>query len=147
MSEENVKRKVLSVLSVEHQGILPRVTGLFSRRGFNIDSIIACKTEDPGLARWTLVVTGDEATFTQLMRQLLKLEDVIKVEALEMENCSNSGRVLDVGDCTMTLELSGQTEEIEGFVARMAADYGIVELARTGITALRRGDDTIHSPD
>ena len=129
MSEENVKRKVLSVLSVEHQGILPRVTGLFSRRGFNIDSIIACKTEDPGLARWTLVVTGDEATFTQLMRQLLKLEDVIKVEALEMENCSNSelllikvrtgpagragllrtaqtygGRVLDVGDCTMTLE-------------------------------------------
>ena len=57
MSEENVKRKVLSVLSVEHQGILPRVTGLFSRRGFNIDSIIACKTEDPGLARWTLVVT------------------------------------------------------------------------------------------
>ena len=133
MSEENVKRKVLSVLSVEHQGILPRVTGLFS---------------------------------------LLKLEDVIKVEALEMENCSNSelllikvrtgpagragllrtaqtygGRVLDVGDCTMTLELSGQTEEIEGFVARMAADYGIVELARTGITALRRGDDTIHSPD
>ena len=89
MSEENVKRKVLSVLSVEHQGILPRVTGLFSRRGFNIDSIIACKTEDPGLARWTLVVTGDEATFTQLMRQLLKLEDVIKVEALEMENCSS----------------------------------------------------------
>ena len=172
MSEENVKRKVLSVLSVEHQGILPRVTGLFSRRGFNIDSIIACKTEDPGLARWTLVVTGDEATFTQLMRQLLKLEDVIKVEALEMENCSNSelllikvrtgpagragllrtaqtygGRVLDVGDCTMTLELSGQTEEIEGFVARMAADYGIVELARTGSPPLRRGDDTIHSPD
>ena len=164
MSEENVKRKVLSVLSVEHQGILPRVTGLFSRRGFNIDSIIACKTEDPGLARWTLVVTGDEVK--------AELEDVIKVEALEMENCSNSelllikvrtgpagragllrtaqtygGRVLDVGDCTMTLELSGQTEEIEGFVARMAADYGIVELARTGITALRRGDDTIHSPD
>ena len=94
MSEENVKRKVLSVLSVEHQGILPRVTGLFSRRGFNIDSIIACKTEDPGLARWTLVVTGDEATFTQLMRQLLKLEDVIKVEALEMENCSNSELLL-----------------------------------------------------
>ena len=85
MSEENVKRKVLSVLSVEHTGILPRVTGLFSRRGFNIDSIIACKTENPKLARWTLVVTGDEATFTQLMRQLLKLEDVIKVEALEMK--------------------------------------------------------------
>ena len=162
----------MSVLVENHAGVLSKVSGLFSRRGFNIDSIIACKTEDPGLARWTLVVTGDEATFTQLTRQLLKLEDVIKVEALEMENCSNSelllikvrtglagragllrtaqtygGRVLDVGDCTMTLELSGQTEEIEGFVARMAADYGIVELARTGITALRRGDDTIHSPD
>ena len=159
-------------VAVRLAGDLRDVLRLLSRRGFNIDSIIACKTEDPGLARWTLVVTGDEATFTQLMRQLLKLEDVIKVEALEMENCSNSelllikvrtgpagragllrtaqtygGRVLDVGDCTMTLELSGQTEEIEGFVARMAADYGIVELARTGITALRRGDDTIHSPD
>ena len=162
---------VFSVLTVNHPGVLLRVTGLFSRRGFNIDSIIACKTEDPGLARWTLVVTGDEATFTQLMRQLLKLEDVIKVEALEMESCSNSelllikvridaagraallrtaqtygGRVLDVGDCTMTLELSGQTEEIDRFVGKME-DYGIVELARTGITALRRGDDTIHSPD
>ena len=57
------------------------------------------------------------------------------------------GRVLDVGNCTMTLELTGQTEEIERFVSRMAEDYGIVELARTGITALRRGDDTIHSPD
>lgn len=56
------------------------------------------------------------------------------------------GRVLDVGDCTMTLELSGQTEEIDRFVGKME-DYGIVELARTGITALRRGDDTIHSPD
>ena len=163
---------VFSVLTVNHPGVLLRVTGLFSRRGFNIDSIVACKTQTPEFSRWTLVVTGDEATFIQLNRQLLKMEDVLTVEVLEPDSCTCSellllkldtekagrsavlrmaqtygGRVLDVGDCTMTLELSGQTEEIEGFVARMAADYGIVELARTGITALRRGDDTIHSPD
>lgn len=171
MNEPNRKKKILSVLSVEHSGILPRVTGLFSRRGFNIDSIIACKTEDPGTARWTLGVTGDEATFTQLMRQLLKLEDIITVEALDPESCSNSelllikvktadsgrapvlkisqtygGRVLDVGETTMTLEMTGQTEEIDRFVRRME-EFGIVELARTGITALSRGDDTIHMVD
>ena len=70
---------VFSVLTVNHPGVLLRVTGLFSRRGFNIDSIVACSTEKPEFSRWTLVVTGDEATFTQLLRQLLKLEDVVKV--------------------------------------------------------------------
>ena len=65
-------RVVFSVLTVNHPGVLLRVTGLFSRRGFNIDSIVACSTEKPEFSRWTLVVTGDEATFTQLLRQLLK---------------------------------------------------------------------------
>ena len=171
MSEENVKRKVLSVLSVEHQGILPRVTGLFSRRGFNIDSIVACRTETPEFSRWTLVVTGDEATFTQLTRQLLKLEDVVKVEVLEPENCSNSelllikvaaegaarggvlkaaqtygSRVLDIGEKTVTLEMTGQSEEVDRFVEHMERT-GILEMARTGMTALERGDSTIYRQD
>ena len=85
---------VFSVLTVNHPGVLLRVTGLFSRRGFNIDSIVACSTEKPEFSRWTLVVTGDEATFTQLLRQLLKLEDVVKVEVLEPEDCSNSELLL-----------------------------------------------------
>ena len=168
MSENKV---VFSVLTVNHPGVLLRVTGLFSRRGFNIDSIVACSTEKPEFSRWTLVVTGDEATFTQLTRQLLKLEDVVKVEVLEPENCSNSelllikvravgherssvlksaqsygSRVLDIGDSTVTIEMTGQTEEMDDFIRHMEK-YGIVEMARTGITALARGDRTIHTED
>ena len=168
MNEDKV---VFSVLTVNHPGVLLRVTGLFSRRGFNIDSIVACSTEKPEFSRWTLVVTGDEATFTQLTRQLLKLEDVVKVEVLEPENCSNSelllikvkasgqersavlksaqaygSRVLDIGDTTVTIEMTGQTEEMDDFIRHMEK-YGIVEMARTGITALARGDRTIHSEE
>ena len=167
----NENKVVFSVLTVNHPGVLLRVTGLFSRRGFNIDSIVACRTEKPEFSRWTLVVTGDEATFTQLTRQLLKLEDVVKVEALEPENCSNSelllikvkasglersavlksaqsygSRVLDIGDSTVTIEMTGQTEEMDDFIRHMEK-YGIVEMARTGITALARGDRTIHAED
>lgn len=162
---------VFSVLTVNHPGVLLRVTGLFSRRGFNIDSIVACKTQTPEFSRWTLVVTGDEATFTQLNRQLLKMEDVVKVEVLEPENCSCSellllklpakgedraavlkkaqtygARVLDIGEETVTLEMTGQPEQVDAFLAHMEG-FGIVEMARTGITALERGDGTIHNEE
>ena len=135
---------VFSVLTVNHPGVLLRVTGLFSRRGFNIDSIVACSTEKPEFSRWTLVVTGDEATFTQLLRQLLKLEDVVKVEVLEPEDCSNSE--LDISDASMTVEMTGQTREMDAFIRHMEP-LGILEMARTGITALARGDCTIREDD
>lgn len=162
---------VFSVLTVNHPGVLLRVTGLFSRRGFNIDSIVACKTQTPDFSRWTLVVTGDEAVFTQLNRQLLKMEDVLTVEVLEPYSCTCSellllkvdtaqagraavlqtvqtygGRVLDIGENTITLEMTGQPAQVDHFLARMEG-YGIVEMARTGITALERGDSTIHGSD
>lgn len=85
---------VFSVLAVNHPGVLLRVAGLFARRGFNIDSIVACRTENPAYSRLTLVVTGDEAVFLQVIRQLLKLEDVVKVMALEQDQCSSSELVL-----------------------------------------------------
>ncbi|MFR1435610.1 MAG: acetolactate synthase small subunit [Acutalibacteraceae bacterium] len=166
MQEEKV---VFSVLAVNHPGVLLRVAGLFSRRGFNIDSIVACSTETAEFSRLTLVVTGDEATFTQMIRQLLKLEDIVKVKRLEPEVCSNSelllgkvkarpeerntvlktaqrygSRGLDIGEETMTIEITGQTEEVDRFVGRMER-FGIVEMARTGIAALERGDETIHA--
>ena len=166
MQEEKV---VFSVLAVNHPGVLLRVAGLFSRRGFNIDSIVACSTETAEFSRLTLVVTGDEATFTQMIRQLLKLEDIVKVKRLEPEECSNSelllvkvkarpeerntvlktaqrygSRVLDIGEETMTIEITGQTEEVDRFVGRMER-FGIVEMARTGIAALERGEENIHS--
>ena len=168
----NETKVVFSVLTVNHPGVLLRVTGLFSRRGFNIDSIVACSTEKPEFSRWTLVVTGDQATFTQLLRQLLKLEDVVKVEVLEPEDCSNSelllikmraegqqgrvdvlraaqtygARILDISDASMTVEMTGQTREMDGFIRHMEP-LGILEMARTGITALARGDCTILEDD
>ena len=165
------KKMVFSVLTVNHPGVLLRVTGLFSRRGFNIDSIVACGTQTPEYSRWTLVVTGDEATFLQLTRQLLKLEDVVKVEALEPEKCAISelllikvsasdknrneilktaqafgSRVLDIGSATITMELTGQPDAIDRYIEHLST-YTIVEMGRTGITALERGDSTIHFDD
>lgn len=162
---------VFSVLTVNHPGVLLRVTGLFSRRGFNIDSIVACNTQTPEFSRWTLVVTGDEATFIQLNRQLLKMEDVVKVEVLEPENCACSellllklfavgegrsavlrqaqtygARVLDIGETSVTLEMTGRPEQVDLFLSHMEG-FGIVEMARTGITALERGDGTIHNEE
>ena len=162
---------VLSVLAVNHPGVLLRVAGLFSRRGFNIDSIVACSTENPAYSRLTLVVTGDDATYTQLTRQLLKLEDIIKVKVLEPGDCSNSelllvkvkaegperssvlkmvqaygARVLDIGDVTLTMEMTGQSEEVSLFVKQLEG-CGVLELARSGISALQRGDYTIHDDD
>ena len=162
---------VFSVQTVNHPGVLLRVTGLFSRRGFNIDSIVACKTQTPEFSRWTLVVTGDEATFIQLNRQLLKMEDVLTVEVLEPDSCTCSellllkldtekagrsavlrmaqtygGRVLDIGEKTVTLEMTGRPGQVDHFLAQLEG-FGIVEMARTGITALERGDGTIHTGD
>ena len=78
-------KHVLYALMENKPSVLRRISGLFGRRGYNIDSIVACSTEKPEFSRWTLVVTGDEATFTQLLRQLLKLEDVVKVEVLDIQ--------------------------------------------------------------
>ena len=89
MQEEKV---VFSVLAVNHPGVLLRVAGLFSRRGFNIDSIVACSTETAEFSRLTLVVTGDEATFTQMIRQLLKLEDIVKVKRLKQRASAGEGK-------------------------------------------------------
>ena len=162
---------VFSVLAVNHPGVLLRVAGLFARRGFNIDSIVACRTENPAYSRLTLVVTGDEAVFLQVIRQLLKLEDIVKVMALEQDQCSSSelvlvkvraerdsrgavlkavqtygARVLDIGDATVTIEMTGQTDEMDRFVEHMES-FGIREMARTGVTALERGDRTIHDEE
>lgn len=164
-------KAVFAVLAVNHPGVLLRVAGLFSRRGFNIDSIVACSTENPAFSRLTIVVTGDEATFTQLTRQLLKLEDIIKVKVLEPDDCSNSelllvkvkaegtgrssvlkmvqtygARILDIGEKTVTIEMTGQTDEIDLFVDQLER-FGVLEFARTGINALQRGDCTIHEDD
>ncbi len=162
-------KQAFSVLADNHPGVLLRVTGLFSRRGFNIDSLVACNTENPDVSRITVVVTGDEGIFSQVIRQLFKLEEVIKVEMLALDDCTASelllvkvsaadnkvrtsllklvqsygGRVLDIGECTVTVELTGETTELDNFINGIES-FGICEMARTGVTVLQRGDTTIH---
>ena len=158
----NTTKQAFSVLADNHPGVLLRMAGLFSRRGFNIDSIVACTTENPEVSRLTVVVTGDEGIFSQVIRQLFKLEEIIKVEMLSLDECTVSetllvkvtaadnkdrtellkfvqaygGRVLDIGERTVTLELTGESAELDGF--------GSCEMARSGVTVLQRGDATIH---
>jgi len=161
-------KSIISVLVKNHSGVLLRVAGLFSRRGFNIDSIIACQTENPAFSRLTIVITGDEAVFAQLTRQLYKLEDVIKVRQMEIEDSScceliivkvstagagrsavirmiqgYGARVLDIGDAAITLEMTALPDELDDFVKQLER-YGVLELARTGLNALQCGDHTIH---
>ena len=158
-------KMIFSCLCENKPGVLLRLSNLISRRGFNIKSIVACDTETPDNSRITLVVTGDQALFTQLVRQLLKLEPVLRVEAFDTDSCAYSelllvkvridekgallqtlqafgSRVLDIGKQTVTAEMSGTSDVIDRFIAQLEP-FGIVELARTGLTALRRGDESL----
>lgn len=160
---------VLSVLAYNHPGVILRMSGLFSRRGFNIESMVAATTERENLSRLTIRMTGDKAVALQVVRQLLKLEDIVKVDILHPEACAQSElvlakieapdpprrvellktaqtygcRVLDIGEHTVTLEVSGDSDEMDRFTEDMRR-FGILEMARTGVTALERGDRTIH---
>lgn len=157
----------LSALVVNHSGVLQRVAGLFSRRGYNIVSLTVCATEDKEFSRMTIVAQAEPENFRQIERQLFKLEDVKKVIRLEPDrmvsselllvkvNALNKDRpavlrvvggygaqVKDIGHKTMTIELTGLSNVLDRFVAEITP-FGILELARTGLTALGSGDTCI----
>ncbi|HOA79583.1 MAG TPA: acetolactate synthase small subunit [Defluviitaleaceae bacterium] len=162
-----MKRYVLSVLVENHSGVLSRVSGLFSRRGYNIDSLSVGVTEDPGISRMTIVVKGDKYIVEQIKKQLNKLIDVIKVielkpdssvyrelilikvatttkqraEVIEIVNVFR-GRVVDVVSESLIIELTGDESKIEALI-NMLEPYGIKEIIRTGLTALERGNKVI----
>lgn len=154
---------IMSALVVNHPGVLIRVAGLFSRRGFNIDSLTVSETENPAWSRMTISATGERAAIKQISRQLLKLEDVerlvilgpgdavsaelllVKVSADEQSRRSllelaadRGAKVKDVDTGAVTLEYTGKTEALDEFI-RELTPFGIRELARTGVTALERG--------
>ncbi|MFA5448097.1 MAG: acetolactate synthase small subunit [Sphaerochaeta sp.] len=157
------KRYTLALLVNNHPGVLMRVVALFSRRGYNIDSLSVGETESEAISRITIVVTGDRAIVEQIKKQVEKLYDVKRVyemtrhQSLQRElvmlkvsttdeNRSQvielaqifKARISDVTTTTVTLELTGSLDKIQSFLSLMQP-YGIVELARTGITALERG--------
>ncbi len=160
------ERLVLSVLVDNESGVLQRVASLFSRRGYNISSLTVSETEDEAFSRMTIDCVTEPENFRQIKRQLAKLEIVKKVSELTAENSVSSelllvkvkakglekknellafnakygARVLDVSLETVTLEFTGAGETIDEFIKYLYDNFGIVELARTGITSLQRGE-------
>jgi acetolactate synthase-1/3 small subunit len=155
---------VLAVLVENRAGTLSRVSGLFSRRGFNIDSLTVGETEDAAVSRMTIAVHGDDAVLEQIVKQLSKLVDVIAVRELERTACIRReillvktkadeltrqaviqiagifrSRVIDESSETITIEATGDKEKLEGLLL-LLRPYGILELARTGLVALERGE-------
>lgn len=158
-----MNKKVLSVLVDNTLGVLNRVAGLFSRRGYNIDSLTVGVTQDPRYSRMTIVVTGDDDIIEQIIKQIEKLVDVNKVEVLEDNNsvCREliltkvkttpeqrqqvmavadifRAKIVDVGIDSLIIELTGNQNKLDAFL-NLLADYEILELVRTGITGLARG--------
>jgi acetolactate synthase-1/3 small subunit len=160
-------RHVISALVQNEPGVLASVAGLFSARGFNIDSLVVGRTENPELSRMTVVCTGDDNTLEQIRKQLAKLVPVVKVRdfkgaaAVERDLCLVTvtvnpeqrsevieivnlfrGRVVDVAKTSLMVEIAGTEEKIEAFV-ELLKPYGIKELARTGVIAMARGTQQI----
>ena len=141
---------VLSVKVNNNNGVLLRVSGLFSRRCFNIKSLNAAETEEPNISRLTIVVKGDFKVLTQIKNQLLKLYDVHEVRILEdavtreedrhkIIEIANLYRAkpVDVGKESIMLELTGEPAKIDSFLD-LLKPFGIIKMVRSGITALER---------
>jgi acetolactate synthase I/III small subunit len=162
------KTKVVSILVENKPGVLHMIANLFRRRNFNIESITVGPTEQKDIARITITVNEDEKTLEQVIKQVAKQIDVLKVAELESGNyvmrelalikvkVDDSkersdiinfvdvfrGRIIDVSTDSITVEITGAPDKIDAFLNLMKT-FGIIELARTGITALARGAKSI----
>ncbi len=157
-----INKYILSVLVENHSGVLSKISGLFSRRSYNIHSLTVGVTEDPDISRMTIVVIGDEQMLEQINKQLNKLIDVIKVTVLEPNNSiyrelalvkvsinqGNQSRIIEtanvfrgnivsMGTESITIEVTGDEGKICEFIDLMKT-YGIKEIVRTGLAALER---------
>ena len=163
-------RHIISLLLENEAGALSRVSGLFSARAFNIESLSVAPTEDPTISRLTLVTTGSDAIVEQITKQLNKLVDVIKVVDLnEYEHVEKelllakliagkkedhnaikrivdtfNGRIIDVTKNLYTIEITDTREKIDAFITALD-DHLIVEIVRSGVSAISLGDKAIQS--
>ena len=164
-----MNKLVLSVLVSNHSGVLSKVAGLFSRRGYNIDSLSVGVTEDPKVSRMTIVARGDDQILNQIKKQLNKLVDVIKIVELpstdsvyrelalikvnadaktrasiiEMVDIFRA-KIIDVASESVTVELTGDQSKVEAFL-ELVSTFGIKEIVRTGVTGLKRGNQEIQN--
>ena len=160
-------KHTISVLVENHSGVLSRISGLFSRRGFNIESLAVGPTQDKGISRITIIADGDEHTVEQIEKQLSKLIEVIKVKTLVKGECMarellmvkiaagadkrqevmticdiTNAKVIDFTIATMTLEICDKYEHLERF-EELITPYGIIEMVRTGTIAIQKGSETM----
>lgn len=158
-----VDRHVLSITVENYAGTLSKVAGLFSRRGYNIDTLNVAETMDPNISRITVSVTGDEEILEQITKQLNKLINVIKITDLTLKKsilrefiflkitCSKhtrseiiqmsnvfKGKTVDISSKSITIEMTGDEDKNNAFIELMKP-YGIIEIVRTGLTAIERG--------
>ena len=156
-------RRVISLLVDNHNGVLARVSSLFCRRGFNIDSLTVSATNDPAVSRITVTITSDEKALSQLILQTERLEVTRQVFVLDHENSLErellllklaadvhnrselreiasiyKAKIIDLSPDSMVFELIGKPDKIDAFL-KMFTDYKILEQCRTGVTALERG--------
>jgi acetolactate synthase-1/3 small subunit len=157
-------RHIISLLMENEAGALSRVAGLFSARGYNIESLTVAPTEDPSLSRMTIVTSGSDEVIEQIIKQLNKLIDVVKVLDLndgkhierelmlvkvkashqyreEMKRISDifRGRIVDVSDNTFTIEITGSSTKLDAYLDSLDKS-AIVETVRTGASGIGRGD-------
>jgi acetolactate synthase-1/3 small subunit len=157
-------RHIISILMENEAGALSRVAGLFSARGYNIESLTVAPTEDPSLSRMTLVTRGTDEIIEQITKQLNKLIDVVKLmdmtegphieremmlvkvhaegekrEELKRDSDIFRGRIIDVTDKTYTIEMTGAGDKLDAFLESL--DPGlIIEVVRSGVSGIARGD-------
>ena len=169
--DDIMKKVVFSILMANTAGMLSRIAGLFTRRGYNIDSLTVGTTADPRFSRATIVSTGDDQVLGQIEAQLMKLEDVLDIKRLdsgssvcrellllkiaankndrqEVISIANIFRanIIDVARESLVIELTGNQSKLEAFI-NMLDGYEILELARTGLTGLSRGTFDVKVPD
>ena len=161
--ENNERTGVFSMLVTNEAGVAARLTSLYARRGYNIDSFTASPTNDPKLTRITLVLTGDDRKFNQIFTQTAKQEFVksislmedndlyrelllLKIKATKKERTEIKeivdifrGKIVDLSKTSLVVEVTGNSSKIDGFM-NMINCYELIDVCRTGVTGIRRGD-------
>lgn len=158
---------ILSMLVSNEAGVLTRVSGMFGRRGYNIDSLSVGETDNPALSRMTILSRGDSMIRDQIINQLKKLVDVKAVALMDKENTVSRelmlikvnselatqaqihkvvevfrAKVVDLNPTNVTIEITGEKSKLDAFVANLVP-YGILELCRTGVTAIGRNSNIL----
>jgi len=160
-------RRIISLLMENESGALSRVVGLFSQRGYNIESLTVAATDDPTLSRLTLTTYGDDQVIEQITKQLHKLIDVLKVSELsqgehiereimlikvkaqqdrdEIKRCADifRGQIIDLTANIYTIQLSGKSSKLDAFIQALGSNIDILEVVRSGVCGIARGDKSM----